>query len=237
MAIPRIIHQVWFKVGKGPATPPKEYDAMRQSWRDYHPDWTFYDWDLPASRQFLADYYPEYLPLFDSYKKTIYQIDAIRYFLLHHYGGFYVDTDATCVRSLEPLRKHRVILATNKYISTGLIIHNNHFMAAVPRSAFFESCYQKLPAARPLNSKQHSYVSVMTVAGPFFLTSVAGMYKKKNDIYILRLTEEQLYLTHHEKHSWKMTRSILWDVGRVAAAGAALTIGGAALWKHYTKNN
>lgn len=225
MPIPRIIHQVWFKIGQGPATPPREYDDMRTSWTQAHPDWVFMQWDLEKSRTFLSEYYPEYVVLFDSYKRAIHKIDAIRYFILHHYGGFYVDTDVTCYQSIEPLRRHKVVLATNRYIKQGLIIHNNHFMGSIPKSVFFRDCIERLPSAALLQSNTDSFVSVMSVAGPFFLSTVASFHRKKGEIYVVTHAEEEVFLHHHEEHSWKVTRSIISDVGRASLAVGGITAG------------
>ena len=45
--------------------------------------------------------------MYDAYSLNIKRVDAIRYFLLFHYGGVYMDADFACVRSLDtmPIRK------------------------------------------------------------------------------------------------------------------------------------
>ena len=43
MSIERIIHQVWLDLGKG-AEIPKEYDEMRNTWRENHPEWKIILW-------------------------------------------------------------------------------------------------------------------------------------------------------------------------------------------------
>ncbi|KAJ3896091.1 hypothetical protein GG344DRAFT_72572 [Lentinula edodes] len=44
------------------------------------------------------------------YKYAIQRADAIRYFVLHHYGGVYLDLDVGCLRPLDPLLVYPVIL-------------------------------------------------------------------------------------------------------------------------------
>jgi len=219
MPIPKIIHQVWFQVGNGSAVPPKEYDTMRKSWRDLHPDWTFMEWDLPKARELLIQHYPRYLEMFDNYKRTIHKIDAIRFFALHHWGGFYVDTDTEAKQTIDDLRNHKVVLCLNAY--TKKLIHNNHFMGSEQGSAFFAECIRRLPAGALLQSSKDSYLAVMGCVGPFYLTGLAVTYPKKKELYVLPYHEEQEYFTHYEKHSWKMTRSILGDIGRIG-----LVVGG-----------
>jgi inositol phosphorylceramide mannosyltransferase catalytic subunit len=45
------------------------------------------------SREFIAKEYPWFLETFDGYKYPIQRADSIRYFVLVHYGGIYIDLD------------------------------------------------------------------------------------------------------------------------------------------------
>ncbi|KAF8827977.1 hypothetical protein HHX47_DHR4001039 [Lentinula edodes] len=45
-----------------------------------------------SSREFIAEHYPWFLDTFNDYKYAIQRADAIRYFVLHHYGGVYLDS-------------------------------------------------------------------------------------------------------------------------------------------------
>lgn len=51
----------------------------------------------------MAKHYPSFLPTFDSYKYPIQRADAIRYFVLHRFGGIYMDLDVGCKRDFAPL--------------------------------------------------------------------------------------------------------------------------------------
>ena len=44
-------------------------------------------WTDASSREFIANEYPWFLDTFDGYTYPIQRADAIRYFVLHHYGG------------------------------------------------------------------------------------------------------------------------------------------------------
>lgn len=55
--------------------------TMRQLWTD------------EKSRDFIAAEYPWFLETFESYPQSIQRADAIRYFVLAHFGGVYVDLD------------------------------------------------------------------------------------------------------------------------------------------------
>jgi len=231
--IPKILHWVWFQLNGGTLTPPKEYETMKETWRQLHPDWKYIDWDLDNSRKFLKDHYPDYLNLFDGYKRDIFRIDAIRYFALHHYGGFYVDTDVDCLQSIDCLRQHKVVLALNKYTKNTLSIYNNHFMGTVPNSKFFQACIERLPTASLLQTEKSSYLSVMGTAGPFYLTTIASYHRKKGEIYTLPYQTEIRLFTHHERHSWKLARNIMSDVIRIGLATGGLVVGGLVMKQAY----
>lgn len=211
------------KVGNGPDCPPKEYDEMRASWRTKHPGWTFMEWDLPKCRALISDHYPEYLSMFDNYKRDIYRIDACRYFILHRYGGAYADTDTTCIKSIDELCRYRNVLCLNGY--TKKFINNNHFFMSTARSDFMKECIHRLPAASLLQTSGNSWTSTMLCAGPGFLTSVAVSYKKRKDLYTISYEDEKTFFTHHEKHSWKLGRSIIGDIARGALAIGGVGIG------------
>ena len=50
-------------------------------------------WTDKKAREFIADEYPWFLETFDGYPYPIQRADAIRYFVLHHFGGIYIDLD------------------------------------------------------------------------------------------------------------------------------------------------
>ncbi len=45
------------------------------------------------SRELIATEYPWFLNTFDNYSEPIQRADAIRYFVLAHFGGVYLDLD------------------------------------------------------------------------------------------------------------------------------------------------
>lgn len=94
--IPKIIHQTWKS-----SEVPRALRFFQQTWRAHHPDWEYRLWTDNDNRDFLARYYPWFLPVFDGYLAPICRADAIRYFLLRHFGGVYVDLDFECLAPLD----------------------------------------------------------------------------------------------------------------------------------------
>lgn len=96
--IPCLIHQTW----KTSPIPP-EYKQWQASWIHYHPTWQYRLWTDDDSRAFLAQHYPWFIPIYDGYDENIKRTNSWRYFVLHHYGGVYVDLDFECLRPIDDL--------------------------------------------------------------------------------------------------------------------------------------
>lgn len=60
----------------------------------------------PTPRRSPQEHYPWFLPTFLAYPYSIQRVDAIRYFLLYHHGGIYIDLDMGCRARLDFLRVH-----------------------------------------------------------------------------------------------------------------------------------
>ena len=50
-------------------------------------------WTNEKARDFMVAEYPWFLETYDNYPQPIQRADAIRYFVLAHYGGIYIDLD------------------------------------------------------------------------------------------------------------------------------------------------
>ena len=89
--IPPIIHFIWFvdlyetheEVSSIPSMGSHAPDLCRQ----FNPDFTINVWNSSAARTLLEDHYAWFLETYDSYSHPIQRVDAIKYFVLHHYGG------------------------------------------------------------------------------------------------------------------------------------------------------
>lgn len=56
-------------------------------------------WTDAKSRELIATEYPWFLNTFDNYSQPIQRADAIRYFVLAHFGGIYIDLDDVCTET------------------------------------------------------------------------------------------------------------------------------------------
>ncbi|KAM6495793.1 glycosyltransferase family 32 protein [Amanita muscaria] len=166
--IPRILHQTWKS-----ETLPDKWEGVSQACRDMMPDYEYMLWTDAKSRDFIARHYPWFLDTFDHYPYNIQRADAIRYFVLYHYGGIYMDLDIGCNRPLDPLLVHKVILP--KTIPVGL---SNDLMFTEKHHPFLEKTIHNLIAFD--YNWILNYPTVMFSTGPMFLSMVYGLYVSKH---------------------------------------------------------
>jgi|AntAceMinimDraft_9_1070365.scaffolds.fasta_scaffold07201_3 hypothetical protein len=181
IAIPKIIHQTW-KTSEVPA----EWQAYQASWQGFHPDWQYMLWTDEDNRRLIAEQYPDFISTYDNYSYNIQRADAIRYFILHHFGGLYVDLDFECLRPMDSriLNKPFVVAHEPK-------VHaERHGEARMVGNAFMASIPGSLPLVRIIetmktrNPRIITHQEVLSSTGPKMVTA-AIKDMDGNDIRIL----------------------------------------------------
>jgi len=158
--IPKIIHQTYIN-----ESIPDLWVPAQQACIDLHPDYEYILWTDEKSHDFVAKEYPWFLSTFEGYKHPIQRADAIRYFVLAHYGGIYIDLDDGCRRSLDPLLSYDAWV--RRTVPTGI---SNDIMGAVPQHPFFLRVIESLQGA---NRKWVlPYITIMASTGPLFLSVI-----------------------------------------------------------------
>ncbi len=117
------------------------------------------------SRDFIHDEYRWFLDTFNGYEHPIQRADAIRYFVLAHHGGIYLDLDDGCNRRLDPLLSYTAWVHLT--IPTGI---SNDAMGAVPHHPFFLRVIESLQ--RYDRKWILPYITIMYSTGPLFLSVV-----------------------------------------------------------------
>jgi len=130
-------------------------------------------WTDELSRQFIAKEYPWFLQTFDSYPYPIQRADAIRYFVLYHYGGVYMDIDIGCNKSMDPLLYFQVVLPAT--IPVGV---SNDLMMAEKNHPFMNLVIHNLITFD--HSYGSNYPTVMFSTGPMFVSAQYGLWPKED---------------------------------------------------------
>ncbi|EEY19564.1 mannosyl phosphorylinositol ceramide synthase SUR1 [Verticillium alfalfae VaMs.102] len=143
-AIPRILHQT-------SATEQIRDDWVKpqQSCKDAYSDFEYMHWTDALARDLIATEYPWFLDTWDNYPFPIQHADSLRYFVLHRYGGIYLDMDTWCNASI-PI--HQIEAAGGKDLSvfkstspTGV---SNDLMITTARHPIFEAVIKRLDELR-----------------------------------------------------------------------------------------
>ncbi|TGO92436.1 hypothetical protein BPOR_0003g00340 [Botrytis porri] len=186
--IPKIIHQTYIN-----ESIPERWKAGQQSCIELHDDYEYKLWTDEASRAFIATEYPWFLDTFDSYPFPIQRADSIRYFVLAHYGGIYIDLDDGCKRRLEPLLSYPAWL--RRTVPTGI---SNDAMGSVPQHPFFLRVIESLQAYN--RNWGMPYITVMYSTGPLFLSVLWIEYMRTvtNEAGRVR----NLMPDKYNKHAW-----------------------------------
>ncbi|TIB96686.1 hypothetical protein E3Q18_03009 [Wallemia mellicola] len=162
--IPRILHWTWKDNNL-----PEMWRVVRDGCMDMHSDYEHILWTDAMSLEFLEKEYPWFVPTFKSYPYNIQRADSIRYFILYHYGGTYIDLDIGCRRRIDPLLQYPVVLA--KTIPVGV---SNDLMFSERKSSFMESVIHNL---QTFNHKYFThYPTVMFSTGPMFISTIYGFW-------------------------------------------------------------
>lgn len=183
--IPKIIHQIYFP---GEAALPADYSRYRQTVLDLHCGWDYYFWDEKQCRSFLQKNYSWFLTVYDAYPHFMQRCDAVRYFLMYHYGGFYIDLDIEFLKSLDDL------LEDYELIFSKLVGFSNAIMGSIPKDAIWLKVFEELDRRKSgirkkinpfilLGNREHS---VCYSTGPLLLNDciIAEKYHQKNRVRV-----------------------------------------------------
>ncbi len=115
MAIPKIIHYVWF----GPKEKPALVQKCLQSWQKIMPDYQIIEWNetnFPLSDFTFAQSAWEM-------KKYAFASDVARLYALQTMGGIYLDTDVETLKSFDQLLNQDMFIGFEnpKLIGSGII--------------------------------------------------------------------------------------------------------------------
>lgn len=238
-SIPKIIHRIWFDLGKTPKPDPKKYGVMMKSVDEFHKkdEWEFYTWDEDTSDKFVRKHYPQYYHIYNQLVNKMMKVDAIRFFILHCYGGYYIDQDLELYKSLDhialdyPDKKVFVSRLNNWIVGTktlslppnvGKRLLNNFFFASVPRHPLWIDLIESIPIKSSWNKFEHSIIGILKVAGPLHVTSVVRRRHKENkqdDIQILpdrsflpKKDEQKLYGKHMYHSEWLVSNNRTFEI-------------------------
>jgi mannosyltransferase OCH1-like enzyme len=181
----RIIHQIWFGTIPNKREARKTYDKLkmyRESWNEHNPDWFHMQWNKELAILFIKTFYPEHNELFKNYRYEIQRCDALRYLLLHRYGGWYADMDYYCCKPLDEAHAtftHTFYLVQSPNSSLGQEKDHvsNSLMYSVANHPFWKRLMIELEINKETPYYYTKHLAVMFTTGPGLLNRVYSKYK------------------------------------------------------------
>jgi len=128
--IPRIVHLIWV----GENEPPLYYEIHLKKWKELMPHWEVRSW---RNEDITVEHFPEMIvDKINLCVKGAQKADIMRYFIIEKYGGFYMDSDITPNRSLEPLLYTKAVICHDLDLTWKYVI--NAFFGGVPNHPLFQ---------------------------------------------------------------------------------------------------
>jgi len=229
-----IIHQVWFTLSSTSKKLYKQTQRYRSSWMIKNPHWLHVIWDEGMSLSLIRHIYPQHLEMYTSYPYKIQQIDALRYFALYRYGGFYADMDVQCIRSLDEIvydypKDIYLVESANDFSRFNLddtrlkvdVYVSNMFMYSKANHPFWPILFIELEKAKDQPWYYGQHLCVMYSTGPGFLTRLYIRYMYSLRVYTyptqyfnpkgldttLEYIPKGIYIYHHGHGSWENSDS------------------------------
>ena len=185
--LPRHIHQIWISSIENREISEPFRKAARIC-RDLHPDYTYSLWTHQTLLPWLENEYHWFVPLYLSYRYDMQRIDAMKYFLLYHFGGIYLDLDVKCN---VPDLLTAMVPANRTENEPDIIFHmgeegisaNTDIVASKPYHPLFKRAMLRLKAANRWFYLYH--LTIILSAGPTFLYGIYRQYPLKESIYFI----------------------------------------------------
>jgi len=185
MKIPQIIHQIY----DNPLGVPNILSNISESWKSNHPAWTYRLWNNESIEIFLTDFFPKFIPIYNSFLHDKQRWELLRYLILYKEGGLYVDIDYECIQPVDSLLKNHLCCLgleptehAKRFGKKKLI--GNAMLATVPYHPFFEKIINEV---RVLNERaeQTSAKLVSQITGVEMLNSIYQKFGSKKEITLL----------------------------------------------------
>ncbi|CAF1210758.1 unnamed protein product [Adineta ricciae] len=186
--IPRHIHQIWISSSEKKSMNEK-YLLASKSCRTLNSNYNYTLWTNEKLLNLLKTEYPWFVSVYENYRYDMQRIDSMKYFLLFHYGGIYIDLDVKClVNDLISKILYENEQKTNEpdiilHIGTEGISANTDFMISKRYHPFFKFAISRLKSANRWFYLYH--LTIILSAGPTFLYGIYRKFPLKDQFYFI----------------------------------------------------
>ena len=172
----------------------ERFEKAANTCQESHLDYNYTLWTHDKLIQWLKEEYPWFLMIYRNYRYDMQRIDAMKYFLLFHFGGMYIDLDVKCntgdlLTAMIPIDRVNDEPDVILHMGTEGIAANTDIMAAKQFHPLFKLAIQQLRSANRWFYLYH--FTIILSAGPTFFYGVYRQYPLKGNIYFI--PNDQLY--------------------------------------------
>ena len=167
--IPGIIHQTWKDNNI-----PRKWLASPAQWKKHHPDWLHVVWTDRDIFDFIDLRHPKFSSVFRSFSYGIQKADAIRYFILHDFGGLYSDLDLVPKRCMEEYFADGMPLYF--LFSPNMNVFTNFLMASAKEEGVWREIWKRLIHPVMPSWAIGKHLEVMYSTGPAMVNDVVMNY-------------------------------------------------------------
>jgi mannosyltransferase OCH1-like enzyme len=211
MTIPKIIHQTWKNKNI-----PSYWKKYHESWKKNFPEKEYKHilWTDADNEKFIKENYNWFYNTFIGYPKGIQRADAIRYFILYHYGGIYADLDCEVRENFyEDLDMDNINVAGNPY---GGNCGMNNLMASNKNNEKWKKVFTELE-----NRKNN--LSTLNSTGPKVLGSLNQDNIKILDYKYYNPLKKSSFIKHNINKLFfdvSEEKTKTWDIAKVVHHGS-----------------
>ncbi|KAH7142680.1 family 32 glycosyltransferase [Dactylonectria estremocensis] len=215
--IPMILHQT-----TADEVIPDKWVQSQKNCKETYPNFEYKLWTDASARAFLAAEYSWFLDTWDNYHFPIQRADSIRYFVLHQYGGIYLDMDTYCnatfpVQAIQPgAAMHAAVFKST--LPTGV---TNDFMVSSAKHPAFAAAIAKLPLFYKITwlwARLQPYSAIMLSSGPLFISLALEDYLLQQPslpsmtVQVVHQSKLAPYITDLQSATWHQTdaRVLMW---------------------------
>ncbi|UJR38651.1 hypothetical protein I4U23_031317 [Adineta vaga] len=185
--IPRYIHQIWISSLENKQM-DERFRLASESCITLHPNYNYTLWTHKKILIWLENEYPWFLSVYKSYRYDMQRIDAMKYLLLFHFGGIYVDLDLKCltndlITAMIPKNQRENEPDIVLHIGTEGISANTDVILAKQYHPFFKLAISRLKAANRWFYLYH--LTIILSAGPTYLYGIYRKYPLKANFYFI----------------------------------------------------
>jgi inositol phosphorylceramide mannosyltransferase catalytic subunit len=173
-SIPKIIHLIGAE-----KVPPAKYRLFVDRIRSLHPGWKIEIWDDVSALAIVHEYFPELTDMYLSYLFTVQRTDIFRILITYLYGGFYMDMDMLCFKSVDELCGYELVLGVEKILSQSECAGFDHkYNTRIANYMFASQPHHKfwLEVLHEAEKRQGKIINVesdiLETTGPGLLTEV-----------------------------------------------------------------